>query len=167
MNCIVSYYHTSASRVTRVISCAQPCNHASVARSSAPTHPLRLPGPAWLAHNPQRPEANISRANKKKHLKIRSTRRAYTVNDPTCFRCRVGRFSEFEFRLPESGPIVHPSRELMDSGPKRCEKPYEMKAGCFEIDISKRGYYHLLLFSGRLMHQLFRICSLFMNKFVC
>lgn len=41
--------------------------------------------------------------------------------------------------------MVHPSRELMDSGPKRCEKVDEMKAGYFVIDICKRSYYHQLL----------------------
>lgn len=117
-------------------------------RRPGPSAPHALRTPPGRLH-PAPPRGEYLQSKQKKTETQGSAQHAYTVNDPTCFRCRVGRFSEFEFRLPESGPMVHPSRELMDSGPKRREKLYEMKAGYFAIDICKRSYYdQLLLFLG-------------------
>lgn len=87
--------------VLRVISPAQPCNHASAARASARTHlPLSFPHPRLGRISPEQTEKNTNTTL--------AAPLAHTVNDPTCFRCRVGRFSEFEFRLPtrSNGPSI-------------------------------------------------------------
>ncbi|CAH0727494.1 unnamed protein product, partial [Brenthis ino] len=58
---------------------------------------------------------------------IHNLRSAYTVNDPICSQRCMGRFSEFEIRLPA---MLHSSPKLMDLGPK--ERLSEMKADHFE-----------------------------------
>lgn len=112
----------STDRVAGVIRCAQTYNHAPVARASAPTHLTSSPPPPTLLHLRRIFPDQTERKNRNMPLSA--------VNDPPCFRSAVGRFSEFEFGLLQ----VHPSCELMDSGPKSLPKhPCVKRAICDDV----------------------------------
>lgn len=115
-------HHTTPQRLRANISRANRKKHKHSARRAVRTR-RRLP----RAH----------------HLPITSAQRSicpdnnalqrgwrYAVNDPTCFRCRVGRFSEFEFRLPagSNGPSI---TRIDGFGAKKMRKSLRMKAERF------------------------------------
>lgn len=101
-------------RVAGVISRAQPCNHASAARASAPTHLRR---PPIRPHTRTRP-GRISPEQTRKKLKhnLRRSVRTLLTTRPV-FDTVWEDLANLNFDC-QPGPMVHPSRELMDLGPK-------------------------------------------------
>lgn len=74
-----------------------------------PLLPGRLRGRISPSPSPTRASGEYLQSKQKKNTNTTlAAPLAHTVNDPTCFRCRVGRFSEFEFRLPtrSNGPSI-------------------------------------------------------------